>query len=195
MNMMVYNREWDTEVTVSFDIPNVNYTLGYILVMQMTHNLFDSRAQSRLTSINQSSRRLLSVQCLCTAPLTSYYGRYRANTVQIQYWYNRYEIQMSVEWYWHVFWGIIIIQSRPKTSGQWPLWVCKLPLLLKIQMPANGCLYFWDQFNWTSCDIFVFLVILIGFSNRQKSFYSVNSNQDVSRRGEHLIRAMHRFCG
>ena len=40
-----------------------------------------------------------------------------------------------------------------------------------------------------------FLVILIGFSNRQKSFYSVNSNQDVSRRGEHLIRAMHRFCG
>ena len=82
--------------------------------------------------------------------------KYNANTVQIQYWYNRYEIQMSVEWYWHVFWGIIIIQSRPKTSGQWPLWVCKLPLLLKIQMPANGCLYFWDQFNWTSCDIFVF---------------------------------------
>ena len=88
MNMMVYNREWDTEVTVSFDIPNVNYTLGYILVMQMTHNLFDSRAQSRLTSINQSSRRLLSVQCLCTAPLTSYYGRYRANTVQKLHKYN-----------------------------------------------------------------------------------------------------------
>ena len=99
MNMMVYNREWDTEVTVSFDIPNVNYTLGYILVMQMTHNLFDSsRAQSRLTSINQSSRRLLSVQCLCTAPLNSYYGQYRANTVQIQYKYSTNTMQIQYKY-------------------------------------------------------------------------------------------------
>ena len=60
-----------------------NFSVGYILVMQIVHNLFD-RGQSPLTSINQSSSRLLSVKWLCTAPLRSYYCQYRANSVQIQ---------------------------------------------------------------------------------------------------------------